>query len=241
MSAIVFKTPEKQTNANGEAFFICHLTEPGYEIPHDLQWEKETHQCIPVLTLQKQITELRTIILKLLMDNKSLFRNPPTIDSLNGITPHWGILIMKNNKLEWSNVNKWQINERLSDKNAIVRLVLSGIEISRSRIIPIWKLSIIQILPEKQPEGLIDFEFEKHDLDDVKSVASDDFANDESSVMKLHNPLERKGILKTQIRDLLAKASSARLSADDALDRFFDEYDLSDNESDFSDIDSDHE
>lgn len=240
MNAIVFGTPEKQTSSTGEVFFQCKLAEPGYSIPHDLEWKKDKQALIPVLSLQKLITELRLTVLKLLLENKSIFRNPPTPDSLQAITPPWGILIRSNNQLEWSSVNKWQIDEeRLKNNNAIVRIVLTGIEISRSRINPVWSLSIIQVLPE----ALIDFDFDAIPLDndDVKSVCSDEIANDGTQIIHLSNPRERKQFMKTHIRELLTKASDARLAVDDAMDRFFNEFDLSEGESDFSDLDSEND
>lgn len=239
MSAIVFEIPEKQTTAAGDIYFFCKLSKPGYSILHDLEWQKDSKCPIPVLSVQKQITELRATVLRLLMENKTIFRNPPTFDSLQAITPPWGILI-RNNNLEWSSVNKWQIDESLLTNNAIVRLVLTGVEISRSYIYPVWSFSIQQILPEKTPEGVIDFTFdepafERDDAKSVASVASDDFINEDTNIITLHNPNERKCLLKQQIRELLKKASDAQHAADDAMDRFFDEYDLSEDESDFSD------
>lgn len=244
MNAIVFGTPEKQTSSTGEVFFLCKLAEPGYSIPHDLEWKKDKQSLIPILSIQKQITELRTTVLKLLVENKFIFRNPPTPDSLQAITPPWGILIRSNNQLEWSSVNKWQIDEeRLQNNDAIVRLVLTGIEISRSRINPVWSLAVIQVLPEKEPEGLIDFDFDAipQANDDVKSISSDDIVSEDTQIVRLTNPRERKQFLKSQIRELLVKASDARLAADDAMDRFFDEFDLSEGESDFSDMDSEND
>ncbi len=240
MTSIVFEIPEKQTTAEGDIYFFCRIAKPGYSIPHDLKWEKDSQQTIPVLTIQKQITELRSSVLRLLMENKSIFRNPPTFDSLQAITPPWGILIRNNAKLEWSSVNKWHIDESLKETNAIVRLVLTGLEISRSRIHPVWSFTVVETLPEKTPEGIIDFDFElpKHDQDDVKSVVSDDFAQDDTNIITLHDPTQRKRFLKQQVRELLQKVSEARHAADDAMDRFFDEYDLSEDESDFSDNDS---
>lgn len=235
MNAIVFETPERRTTEKGEPYFVCRLTKPGYAVPHDLEWQKNA--LVPVLTVQKLITELRSTVLKLLMENRSLFRNPPTLDSLQAITPPWGILI-RGTQMEWSTVNKWELDPALQGKSAIVRLVLTGIEISRSRINPVWTVSVVQILPET-PEGVIDFEF--GEVSEVKSVTSEDFDRDDSDIVALQDPRERKAVLKSQVRELLTKAAEARLAADDAMDRFFDEFDLSEGESDFSDTESESE
>lgn len=238
MNAIVFEAPERRTTEKGEPFFVCKLAKPGYAVPHDLEWQKDA--LVPAVTVQKLISELRSTVLKLLMENKSLFRNPPTLDSLQAITPPWGILI-RGAQMEWSTVNKWELDANLQGKSAIVRLILTGIEISRSYINPVWGISVVQILPEKPEVGIIDFEFGEAEVSDVKSVTSEDFDRDDSDIVALHKPGERKAFLKSQVRELLAKVAEARMAADDAMDRFFDEFDLSEGESDFSDTESESE
>ncbi len=242
MSSIRFQIPERRTNADGETVFECSLVSPGYEIPHDLEWSKESG-LKPVLSIQKQITELRTTVLKEMVNNKDLFKNPPTMSSLQAITPNWGLLIRSNSTMEWSQINKWVYNAtEMKKQSAIVRMVLVALEISRSKIIPVWNLLVKQVLPEIA-DNMIDFDFEVPKDDDAKSVTSihsDDIgAVEEDGVFQLHNPSERKRMMKTHVRELLRKVAEARHAADDAMDRFLEEFELSDNESDFSEEEDD--
>jgi hypothetical protein len=237
MAKVSFQTPERRTEPNGEVIYICNCTSPGYMLPHDLEWTKEKG-LIPQLTIQKQILQLRNDVLNYMVTDKTLFKNPPTLSSLQGITPNWGIHIRANNELEWSQTNKWVYDlDELKKHNSIVRMVLVGLEISRSRITPVWNLEVQQNLPEVN-QNIIDFDFSEpaEDAKSVASVSSDDIgiAEDEQ-VFQLHNPNERKKQMKAHVRELLRKVAEARHAADDAMDRFLDEYDLSENESEFSD------
>lgn len=241
-AAILFETPEKRQNDKGEPIFYLRLVVPGFTVLHDLEWSKE-NGLTPIITVQRFINDLRSQILKQLVENKSLFRNPPTMASIQAITPPWGVLVQRGNKLTWSSVgNKWAYSvEEMAKVNAIVRLILTGIEISRTSIIPVWNLGICRTIPDSK---LIDFDFDTRDgmnarEDDMKSVGSDDFIEDSSDVVQLHNPNARKKALKAEVRRLMKAAENAQMEADDALGRFFDEYDLSDGESDFSETEED--
>lgn len=239
MASISFETPEKLTDAKGEPYFRCKLAEPGFELPVDLEWHP-IQGIKPDLSVQKQIAQLREQVLEQILQTKTLFRTPPTLASLQSITPPWGILLHAKKPMEWSVVNQWTLpQEELKQKEALVHIVLKAIEISRSRICPVWGLSIVRLSPEK--EGLIDFTF--HDTsEDVKSVVSDEFEEVvDETVFQLTNPSEKKRNAKHHIRELLQKAAEARHAVDDAISRFFQEFDLSEDESDFSDSDSEPE
>jgi hypothetical protein len=237
MNTFVFETPERKQNASGESYFHVRIT-PEYSISHDLEWSSDTG-LKPSITIQKQIGQLRSVILTQLQTTKSLFRNPPTLESLEAITPTWGIVIQRDESLQWSTANVWSYDAtEMKKQNAIVRLVLCGIEISRSYIRPVWTLHVIQTLPDSSEDGVIDFDFGGEETKSVASVDMDDIGGIEeegSGVFELHNPDERKHAMKEHIRGLLAKVAEARHAADDAIDRFYAEFDLSENESDFSD------
>lgn len=244
MTTLSFRIPERRTSSTGETFFECKLSSPGYELPHDLEWSKDTG-LKPVLSIQRQISDLRLEVLKYMVNNNNLFKNPPTLSSLQAITPNWGLLLRSNNTMEWSQINKWIYeSDQLKKQNAIVRMVLMGLEISRSTIIPVWTLTIKHVLPEKS-ENVIDFDFstslaEINDTKSVASVNSDDIGIlEEDEIFQLHSPSEKKRQMKTHVRELLQKVAEARHAADDAMDRFLEEFELSDNESDFSDEEDD--
>ncbi len=239
---LVFETPEKRT-ANGESIFYLKLSQPGFTILHDLEWIPQTG-LVPVITVQKHINELRSTVLKQLVGNKTLFRNPPTLASVQAITPPWGILVQRGNQLSWSTAgNKW-ISGAEPKVHAVVRLIFEGVEITRTSIIPVWNLVIQQIIPD-QTGNLIDFDLEGDDAaeseheNDVRSVSSDDFTTDDIEPFRLTNPNGRKKEMKEEVRRLMHLAAEAQTTADNAMSRFFDEFNLSDGESDFSDDEED--
>jgi len=241
----MFEIPEKHTNDKGESFYYLKLTEPGVSILHDLEWSKKDG-LQTVITVQKLINELRMRVLNQLVENRSLFKNPPSLTSIQAITPQWGILVMRDNHLKWGQFNKWCYDAaHFSTINAVVRLNLKAIEISRSTIVPVWDLEIQQIIPDQiqAPTAAIDFDFGEAessvggDRDDVESIQSCDIMEESSEVFELHNPNARKRGIKQEVRRLMKIAQDAQLAADDAMSRFYDEFDLSEDESDFSDED----
>jgi hypothetical protein len=83
---------------------------------------------------------------------------------------------------------------------------------------------------------VIDFVFEVPD--DVRSVHSADIETDLSDdVVQLADLEKEKREAKQRVHELVAQAQAARRLAEHALDAFMDEYDLSEDESDFSDLD----
>ncbi len=116
-----------------------------------------------------------------------------------------------------------------------MHLLATAILISRQSIVPFWTTKTLQVLPDKANVIDLDFGCEEEDGD---SVHSDDLIAEEG-VVNLKNPDERKRAMKQQVRALLEKAVQAKLEAEEAMDRFFSEFDLSEEESDFSDYEED--
>jgi hypothetical protein len=114
----------------------------------------------------------------------------------------------------------------------MVSLEARGIVLSRQSILPMWGVQIRKVLPDAH---VIDLEFGEDE--DGSSVHSEDMVSEEG-VVALKDPSERKRQMKVYVRGLLEKVSQVKLEADDAMDRFFSEFDLSDDESDFSDYGS---
>jgi hypothetical protein len=117
----------------------------------------------------------------------------------------------------------------------MVHLLATAILISRQSIVPLWNTKILQVLPDKT--NVIDLDFGCEE-DEGESVHSDDLMAEEG-VVNLKNPDERKKVLKQHVRALLEKAAQAKQEAEEAMDRFFSEFDLSEEESDFSEYEED--
>lgn len=245
MNSIQFESPKKE-GAGEDSYFFLQLSQPGYSIPFDLEWSVE-NGLLPNLKVQKQITELRVHILNQLVNNRTLFRSPPTFASIEAITPIWGILVGRSNVLQWASTDIWDYTytpEKRIQQNAIVRLVLTGLRISRSRIVPVWELSVTQILPDSSKDGVIDFDFDdvkerRDSVEEVESIPAMD--EEEGTIVQLQDPTERKRKVKEHVHALRIAAQTARHAFDDAVDEFYDEFDLSEDESDFSDEELDED
>jgi hypothetical protein len=215
-----FEIPEKiQTG------FRLRLAGEGILLSTPLQWTGS--EVIPDIHIQKEIQNVQQTLLNALVERKDLFKTSPSLSSLQAITPVWGILVRSGNRLEWSPNDVWEIPPSFVSPKT-VQLVLTGILLSRSSILPLW--SLVETI-----KGVIDLFGEEEPISDVYSVGSDEVEEvEEESVFALRNAAARKREHKIYVRDLLRKAAEAQMAADSALDRFYSEFDLSDNESEFS-------
>jgi hypothetical protein len=221
----VFDTPERRADGS----YILRFSRP-IDFGTELRWEKDAEFPTPDLRLQSQLNAFREKTVKDLSLNKVMFRTPPTLASLTAITPMWGILI-HGGKPEWSRQDIWT-KPSVKDHAHIVSLVAQGVVISRQSILPMWGVQVRKVLPDAQ---IIDLDFDGADVgDEGASVHSEDLASEEG-VVALRDPTERKRVMKAHVRELLEKVAQAKMEADDAMDRFFSEFDLSEDESDFSD------
>ena len=156
----------------------------------------------------------RETVLQELANEPGLFRNPPTFKTLEGMAAHW-LAQAKTMKLE--------------PPTQSFDLILQKLQISRSRIEPMWGL--------KEVASTIDFDWgtaapaaELEEVSDVPAASGD-------APFVLTDPVAKeraKMVAKAQVRDLFAVANNARLEAETAAAAFLDTYDLSDTESAFS-------
>ena len=240
-SLFQFDAPVKQPDSSYVVPFISNI-----EVGH-FTWEKT--ELVRDLKLQPVIQGIRENVLKSLVSNKALFRAAPSLDSLRAIAPVWGMLIRPENKVEWSKQDIFNAKDSsdLVGKQAIVSVVLKGVHISQQSILPIWGLRLIRLIPE---DGLIDLDFAGSSNSKTKAHRSGILADDAVSVdseelegaldsakMHLRNPEERKRKHKETARSLLRKAAQAQMDADAAVERFYADFDLSDDESAVSDFD----
>lgn len=234
MQSIEFCVP-KRVESKQQTYYIELKTE--IIIPESLKWSNG--ELIPDIRIQSTMESYRNRILSELVKNKTFFRTPPTYESIQAITPVWGIIVNSlTHELRWAPDQIIEKSESLTaNTTAYVNLQLKGIEISRSTIQPVWIMNVIQVLPDpSHSDGVIDFEFEDVYDDGVKSVGSNEFEEDVTGEpVQLMNHAEKKRIAKDQVRQTLRRLAEARMAADTAMERFYDEYDLSEGESDFSD------
>ncbi len=221
-----FEIPERVQSG-----FRVRLVGDGVVLPTPLQWTGS--EVVPDIRIQKEIQNVQQTLLNSLVGRKDLFKTSPSLASLQAITPVWGILVRSGNRLEWSPNDVWTVPTTFGGSAKTVHLVLTGILLSRSSILPLWGLV-------ETTKGVIDLFGEEEPVSDVCSVQSDEVEEvDEESVFALRSAAARKKEQKAYVRDLLRKAAEAQMAADAALDRFYAEFDLSDDESEFSGEESD--
>ena len=225
----VFDSPERRPDGSYTLRFVRPI-----DFAVELRWDKNSEYPSPDLRMQSQLNAFREKTLKDLAMNKVMFKTPPTLQSLTAITPMWGMLL-RGGTPEWSRQDIWNVAAKDKTVTTVVSLVAEGVVLSRQSILPMWGVKVLKVLPDAQ---IIDLEFggaEEADVgSDGASVHSEDLASEEG-VVALKDPSERKRAMKTYVRQLLEKVAHAKMEADDAMDRFYSEFDLSEDESDFSD------
>lgn len=216
----IFDAPERQADGS----YILRLLKP-VVFEEELRWEKGAEYPTPDLRIQPAINAFRNRMVADLARNKVMFRTAPTVSSLTAITPMWGILIR--GEAEWSRQDLWT---KPASEGTLVALEARGIVLSRQSILPMWGVQVRKVLPEAP---VIDLDFGSAVDGDGASVHSEDLASEEG-VVALKDPSKQKEQMKVYVRGLLEKVAQAKMEADDAMDRFFADYDLSEDESDFS-------
>ena len=157
----------------------------------------------------------RVKILKELANETALFRNPPTLKTLDAMAANW----------------VGDAKRTLGRSVGNVDLCLNKLVISRSRIESGW-----ETVPAAA--ATIDFDWTAGvssgaELEEVSDVPA--AGGGEPFVLSDPAAKERaKAAEKAKVRDLFAAATNARLEAETAAAAFLDTYDLSDSESAFS-------
>jgi len=181
-------------------------------------------------------SSLRTRILTELVHNTKLFAKPPTLESLELITPPWGCIRMPSGDVKFNSYTL--MSPHTIHGPCFVELVLEALCISRSTIRPMFGVSVCA-------EPVIDFDWGgggssgiggsavSNDLEEV----SDLDAADSGDVFTLKDPAtlaREKAEAKERVRTAYRAAEAAREAADVAAARFYQMYAVSDDESTFS-------
>jgi len=189
---------------------------------------------------QTAFRKYRREILSELVNNRSLFKTPPSSDSLDAITPNWGFVIG-----EKTTLNPYMVvisNIPTEKFPAIVDFHLKSLSISRTTIKPTFEL--VYISPASQAP-VIDFSWDADGCSDLEVEEVSDVPLDETAAaLTLKDPAaeaRKKAAEKEKVKAALRAAEEARAAAEAAAAEFLDTYDLSDSESAFSEWLSDEE
>lgn len=234
----MFGAPERITTADGEAAFRIPVNVGSLGVT----FEYDTSGVVPVYERQPMFRTLQNTVLSELVKQDKLFKVPPSLDSLNRITPDWGFISSgAGYKLSPYTILKAPAIDA-AKLPCMVDMRLTGIEMSRTTVKPIFQLSYAG-----PKANTIDFEWaapakpaatEDPDIEEVNELP----AEDSNDVFLLSDPATKarqRMEAKMQVRAAFVAAQEARHAAKEMADKFFETYDVSDSESAFTEWESD--
>ena len=221
--------PPERTIVDGAIRYYIPMTVPKVL---GVRYERnEQGTVLANLDHQGTMLTVKNEILSELTRHTQLFRNPPTLESLQAITPNWGCILVKDTP-QW---NPYTIllkdGSPCENLPCYVDLALTGVFLSRSSVSPQFSLVFLE---KAQPSNLIEIDWDAH-IPEVEEIS--DIQLPDAGSIKLRDPAVLRKIkhdAKTRIREAFQQASEMRNSATNMALRFTQEYDVSDNESLFS-------
>ena len=190
------------------------------------------NKVLPNLDHQETLQVYKNRILAELINHTQLFKKPPTLAYLQAITPNWGC-ILHDGKPQWNQYTIVQHNVQEDPKSVYVDLILTGLFISRSTISP--QFSTI-VLEDQEDDNRIDIEWAEHPIvPDVEEVS--DILLPSDGFIELRDPavmLKAKMDAKLIVKEAFLKATEAQNIAIELAKKFTSDFDVSDNESMFS-------
>ena len=193
----------------------------------------------PTLEHQPKFQSYQAVILNKLAANRQLYKSPPTLESLQCMTPVWGFMKTGSGEVQLAKSMIVRNNIPASRWPCVADFVLNGLKISRSLIQPVFDLLFIESL---ENNNVIDFDWGVegvagggNDLEEVSDVSFMDTASGDA--MKIKDPVtmaREKAEAKERVRAAYRAAEAAREAADTLASQFYSAYDVSDNESAFS-------
>jgi hypothetical protein len=243
----MFSAPSRIVGKGSETFFRVEVSVS----PLGVELEYTNDGLVYNKDAQSRFRTLQNLVLSELAKQKELFKNPPTLASLEAITPNWGF-VSSGGVFSFSPYAELQTDIDHDRLPCLADIQLKCIEISRSTIRPYFKLHYLG--PKKNE---IDFEWvppvqQKPPAispDDIMEV-SDVFNEKVGPSISLKNPVDlsrEKAEAKAKINSAFQAAKEARAAAEAMAAEFYETYDLSDSESAFtewlsdSDAESDSE
>lgn len=223
----MFAAPESQPTSEGPRYYVALTT--ARTLPNRLRFQDTL---VPDLDINAPLDDIKNEILKDLVHNKQLFKHPPTMSSLTALSPPWGVVLDGETK-RWSPTSTFRNLESKATipDSSYVNLVLEGLYVSRSRISPVFTIKFLSTIPA---QVAIEFDFDDagslEEVSDIPEVGGD-------NVVLLTDPAIRrkaKADAKRSIKEAFVIADAAHEAAAQRAHAFLDEFDLSDNESGFS-------
>jgi hypothetical protein len=235
----MFGIPERRADGNNVYFYVPVANPTRMDVR--LRMDKKL-TIVPDVSIQSKFTSLQKAMITELTKTDTLFKNKPSYESLERITPQWGIIYDADNTSQWSPYTEKEFFFDVKEgayTNAIVDLELIGILITRSTISPKFAVKFIE---EDTTTDVIDFDWQVP-AKEIEEVAELPMSS-EMNVLKLRSPasiMKEKMDAKETVKVFFRTAEDAREKAMQAMAEFFNKYDVSDTESQFSEWLSDDE
>lgn len=227
--AVVYGPPER---AQGDAasVYTVPLVHP---LSIDARFTVQGGQLQPDASQQSVFQRAQAACLEALVQNRTIFKHPPSLASLEAITPNWGCVYRGHGgaaaaRVEWSPYMLFDTSE-VVDMSGIsyAQLVLKALRISRSSIQPVFGVKQaegpVQIEIDWATEGGADSTQELEEVSDIPAVMTTSGDAD----FRLRNLAREKALAKERVR-------TAYRAADALAEEFYQTYDMSDAESAFS-------
>ena len=229
-STNMFGVPQSQPTATGARYYVplrvpqalglrLTLTSPGV-LSADLRDQ-------PVFkSLQNQI-------LSELVNHKQLFKTPPSLESLVALSPPFGP-VLSGKETVYSPTATFRHDPRIVSQS-IVDLVLEGLFVSRSCISPVFSTRFIEKVAAAAAAPA-ELDFADDGLEEVEDIPD---TGERTQVVLLTDPAvvaKEKAAKKQAVKEAFMLATAAKERAIERANAFLEEYDLSDNESGFSEF-----
>jgi len=253
----MFGVPERRADGNNVYFYVP-VAKP-VSLGVRLRMNSKL-TILPEASVQQKFDKLEQTVLNELTKTETLFKNKPSYESLQRITPRWGMVYDTDDTPHWSEYTEKEFFFDVkmgAYTNSIVDLELIGILITRSTISPKFAVKFV----EKDTQGeVIDFDWQTPAVpvkelltynpnskwaqvnpigaSDIEEVNDLEATTTDTNPVTLRSPAliaKEKADAKEQVKVLFRTADEARQKALMAMSNFFGKYEVSDDESQFSD------
>lgn len=222
----MFGLPESRPTSSGARYFVSLRTPKAVGLRLTLTAPGVLEASMADAPVFKA---LQQSILSDLVHHKQLFKTTPSLESLQALSPPFGPVLSGGTVL-YNPTTIVLENSRLTPP-CIVDLVLEGLHVSRSLIAPVFSTRFLES-PAPAPLDLM----ADDGLEEVSDVPE---ATGGSNVVLLTDPVvavRERAAKKQSVKEAFLLATAAKERAEERAHAFLEEYDLSDDESGFSEF-----
>jgi len=227
----MFGPPQSQPTSSGARYYVPLRT----PLPMGLRLSLPSPGApVAALSDQPAFKALQARLLAELVHHKQLFKTPPSLESLISLSPPFGPVVLPRSEggaTVFSPTATFRHDPSLKTP-CFVDLGVEGLYVSRTCISPVFSIRFLE--PVSAAAEALDFADDGlEELSDLPEVA------DSNPVVLLVDPVvaaREKAAKKQAVKEAFLLATAAKERAVERAHAFLEEYDLSDNESGFSEF-----